>query len=150
MADNVAAAVVDDDDDFELITSARQLGTPPPLRKEEVKIRDWPTADGKKKAKFLAWEMTGGDYREYVESGWTYKDGMRQKYDNAGEEMRFLSFGIRDQHGTRIWPTVDAAKAQLEALGRPSLLLLLNAVNKANSVKPAGAEGNSEGTPTDS
>lgn len=139
-----------DDDGYELITSARQLGAPPPLRKEEVKIPDWPTADGKKKAKFLAWEMTGGDWADFMEAGRTYKDGALQSYDNKGEDIRYLAWSLRDQHGNRIWPTVEAAQVQLEPLGRPSLLLLLNAVNKVNSVKSAGAEGNSEGTPTGS
>lgn len=148
MPDKAAKTVIeDDDDDFELITSSAQLGASPKLRMKEVKVREWPTASGKG-AKFLAWEMSAGEYRSFLDSGWTYKDGVRQSYDDAGEQLRFVAFGIRDQHGNRIWPTVDAAKAQLDPLGRPTLMLLLNAINEVNSARKVATEGNSEGTPT--
>lgn len=146
-----ASEVVEDDDgDFELVTSTRQLAPPPDLRKEKVTVTDWLTVSGKP-ARFLAWELTASDYAEFVESGWSYtKEGVRKRYDNATEDIRFLAFTLRDQHGNRLWPTVDAAKGQLGHLGKASVNLLLNASNAVNSGKSASSEGNSEGTPIDS
>lgn len=129
-----------------LITSVRELGPPPPLRKEVVVITEWKTTSGDP-AKFLVWELTAADYAEYVESGWVYRDGQRQRYDNKDEDIRLLAFVIRDQHGNRLWHTVESAKAQLGQLGKASLNLLLNAASRANSAKESVAEGNSEGTP---
>jgi hypothetical protein len=140
---------VDDDDDFELITSARQLAPPPPLRKEAVTLKEWKTTSGKP-ARLLVWELTGADYSEFIESGWTYKDGVRKKYDNKDEDIRFLAFTIRDHNGNRIWHSPDAAKGQLGHIGKATLNLLLNAANKVNTPPDASAEGNSEETQSDS
>jgi hypothetical protein len=148
---NPMAKPTDDDDelDFELVTSARMLAPPPPLRKEAVTLKEWKTTSGKA-ARLLVWELTGADYGEFVESGWTYKDGVRKKYDNKDEDIRFLAFTIRDQHGNRLWHTTDAAKGQLGHLGKGTLNLLLNAANKVNTPPEAVTEGNSDETQTDS
>lgn len=136
--------------DFELVTSARMLAPAPDLRKEIVEVDEWLLTNGKK-ARFMVWELTASEWAEFMESGRVYtKDGVFKRYDNKGEDMRFLSHTIRDQHRNRIWPTHDAADGQLGQLGRINLLKLLNAANLVNTPKAASAEGNSEETPTDS
>jgi hypothetical protein len=139
----------DEDLDFELVTSARQLAPPPPLRKEKVTLTEWKTTSGKP-ARFLLWELTAAQFAEFMESGRIYKDGVFKRYDTKDEDLRFLAFTIRDHNGNRLWNTVDAAKGQLGHLGKASLNLLLNAANAANSPKEAAEEGNSEETPSDS
>ena len=143
-----AAKAVDDDEDFPLIQSAHQLGKPPELRKEEVKFPDWERADGGRGVKFLEWELTGGEWAEMVDSGWTYKDGRRDEYNSKDEDVRFLAHTTRDQRRTRIWLTVEDAKAALRDLGKADMKRLADAANKANSVKPGSAEKNSETTPS--
>ena len=138
-----------EDLDFELITSARQLAPAPALRQEAVTLEDWPTTSGKK-PRLLEWELSAGEHADFVESGRVYKGGVFQRYENRGEDIRFLAYTTRDQHGNRIWPTIEAAKATLEPLGRGTLLLLINAANRVNNEKPASAEGNSEETQSDS
>lgn len=142
----MAKTDVEDDLDFELVTSARQLAPPPPLRREPVTLEDWKTVSGKS-ARFLVWELTAGDWATFMESGRTYnKDGAFKSYDTQGEDIRFVAFTARDQHGNRLWNRVEDAKAQLEPLGKATLNLLLEAANKVNSAKPASAEGNSDET----
>lgn len=143
-----AKAVVEDDDDYPLIESARQLGKPPELRKEEVKFPDWERADGGKGVKFLEWELTGGEWADMADSGWTYKDGRRDEYNSKDEDFRFLAATTRDRNRTRIWPTVEDAKAALMHLGKADMKRLGDAANKVNSVKSGSAEKNSEKTPT--
>lgn len=136
--------------EFELITSSRMLAGPPSLRKEEVKIADWPTTSGKG-ARFLVWELSAADWADFMESGRVYsKDGSLLRYDTKEEDMRFLAYTIRDQHGNRIWPTVAAAVGMFGNVGKATVNLLLNAANKVNSAKAGSAEGNSEGTTSDS
>lgn len=149
MATSEKADVDDDDLDFELVTSARQLAPPPPLRREKVVLTEWKTTSGKA-AGFLAWELTGADWAEFMESGRIYRNGTFQRYDNKDEDIRFLAYTLRDGQGNRLWHTVDAAKGQLGHLGKASLNLLLNAANKVNAPKEAAEEGNSEKTPSDS
>jgi hypothetical protein len=139
----------DADLDFELVTSTRQLATPLPLRKEPVTVPDWPTVSGKA-ARFLVWEMSAGDYSEFLDSGWTYKEGARQAYDNKGEDFNLLAWSLRDQHGNRLWQSAAEAKVQMKPLGKASMNLLLNAANRVNAAKPASAEGNSDETTSDS
>lgn len=137
-----------DEVEFELITSARQLAAPPALRKEEVKVADWPTTSGKG-ARFLIWELTAADWSDFMESGRVYsKDGNFLRYDSKEEDMRFLSYTIRDQHGNRIWPTVSAASGILGNVGKAVVNVLLQASNRVNSAR--SAEGNSVGTQSDS
>jgi hypothetical protein len=138
----------DDELEFELVVSARQLAPPPPLRKERVIVTDWPTTSGKAAA-FLVWELTAGDYADMVEAGRVYRDGAFQRFNLPYEDFRLLAYVVRDQHGNRLWSSVDAAKGQLRDLGKASLNLLLNAASRVNAVKVAAAEGNSEETPND-
>lgn len=140
---------MDDLDEFELVTNARQLAAAPPLRQEKVTVTDWKTTSGKA-ARFLVWELTAVDYADFVESGRVYKDGVLKRYDNKDEDVRFLAYTVRDQNNNRLWPTVDAAKAQLGQLGKASLNLLIAASNRVNSARSSSAEGNSDATPTDS
>lgn len=136
--------------EYELVTSSRMLGTPPALRKEEVKLPEWPTVSGKG-ARFLLWEMTASDWADFMESGRQYsKDGTLLRYDTREEDIRFLAWTIRDQHGNRIWPKVSDAAAQLGQVGKATVNILLNAANKVNSANPRSAEGNSETTLSDS
>ena len=139
----------DDELDFELVLSARQLASPPPLRQEKVTLAEWKTKNGKA-ARFLVWELTAADYAEFLESGRIYKDGVLKRYETKTEDIRFLAFTIRDQHGNRLWNTNEAAVTQLGTLGKATLNLLLNAANSVNSASPASAEGNSDGTQNDS
>jgi hypothetical protein len=135
--------------EFELVTSARQLGTAPALRKEEVKVPEWPTVSGKG-ARFLLWEMTASDWADFMESGRVYsKDGTLLRYDTREEDMRFLAWTIRDQHGNRIWPKVSDAAGQLGLVGKATINILLTAANRVNSAKTGSAEGNSSGTQID-
>lgn len=137
--------------EFELITSARQLGTPPALRTKEVIVKDWKTATSKKAAKFIIAELTASDYDALIRAAWTYNsDGSRKRYVAEDQDIRLVAFTAVDPHGNRLWSTIDAAKAQLRPLGKASLDLLLNAANEVNSVKAEDVEGNSDGTQSDS
>ena len=135
--------------EYELVTSSRQLAAPPPLRKKEVVVPDWKTQSGKA-AKFLVWELIAADHADFIDSGRTYKNGAVERYDVKDEGFRFLAATVRDQHGNRLWSTNVAAQEQLGKLGRSSLQLLLDAANEVNSERPESAEGNSEGTRSDS
>jgi|SRR5882757_1194910 len=139
----------DDDLDFELVTSSKQLAAPPPLRHEKVTVADWKTQSGKA-ARFLVWELTAAAYADFLESGRIYKDGALKRYDVKDEDVRLLAFTVCDQHGNRLWGTVESAQAQLGGLGKASLNLLLNAANAVNSAKSVDTEGNSDRTPSDS
>lgn len=136
----------DTEPEFELITSARMLAPAPPLRKEGVTVKDWPTVSGKP-ARFLLWELTAAEYAEFLESGRVYRDGVLRRYDTKDEDFRFLSWTVRDANDNRIWPSLDAAKLQLGAIGKSSINLLMAAANRVNSAPDA--EGNSEKTPSD-
>jgi hypothetical protein len=135
-----------EDDDFELITSSRLLGSAPPLRKEGVTLKEWPTTSGKA-ARFLEWELTAAEYAEFLEEGRVYRDGILKRYDTKDEDFRFLSRTTRDPNNNRIWTSFEAAKLQLGSIGKSSVNMLLAAANRVNSAR--GAEGNSEATPTD-
>jgi hypothetical protein len=135
--------VVEDEEEFELVTNARQLAPPPSLRTEKVTLKDWPTVSGKP-ARFILWEMTAADYEDFFDAGRIYKDGAFIRYSSKFEDIRFLAWTTRDQYGNRLWPTVDAAKAQLGGVGRASLNLLLNAANRVNSAKVSSSGGNSD------
>jgi hypothetical protein len=142
---------VDEDLEFELITSARQLGTPPALRTTQVTLKEWKTANSKKAARFTVTELTASDYDALVRAAWTYNpDGSRKRYVAEDSDIRLVAWTVVDPHGNRLWPTVDAAKAQLRPLGKASLDVLLNAANEVNSVKAEDVEGNSDGTTNDS
>lgn len=108
-------------------------------------LLDWKTQSGKA-ARFLVWELTAADYADFLESGRVYKDGVLKRYETKTEDVRFLAFTIRDQHGNRLWNTAAEANAQLGRLGKATLNLLLNAANAVNTASPASAEGNSEET----
>lgn len=133
----------DPEGDYELVTSARQLGPPPALRSEAVILHDWKTASGKS-ARLMLWELTAGDYAAFMEEGRVYKDGAFVKYDQQDEDIRFLSWAIRDQHGNRLWHDTASARAVLGGIGKATLNVMLNAGNRCNAPKDAGAEGNSE------
>lgn len=142
----------DAEDDFELVTNARMLAPAPALRREPVTLNDWKTQSGKK-ARFLVWELTASDFNKCIEEGWSYKNGVRVKYDEENNDVRFLAHVIRDPHGNRLWNTIegaDGAKAQLGLLGRGTIRQLVEAGNKMNAPKEAAKEGNSETTETDS
>lgn len=132
--------------DFELVTSSRMLAPAPALRKEAITIKDWPTISGKA-ARFLVWELTAADYADFLESGRVYRDGVLKRYDSKDEDFRFLSFTVRDPKNNRIWPTLEAAKLQLGAIGKSSMNLLMSASNRVNSA--SDAEGNSATTLSD-
>jgi hypothetical protein len=135
--------------EFELVTSARMLAPPPPLRKEPVTLEEWKTVSGKA-ARFLVWELTAAEFSACIESGWTYKDGARKKYDEEAADIRFLAYVIRDQHGHRLWPKIEDAKAQLGLLGRATIQTLVAAGNRMNSAREVAKAGNSEETQSDS
>lgn len=139
----------EDIDDFELVTNARMLTAPPELRNTRVVMKDWKLQSGKS-AGFLAWEITAGDYAEFLESGRVYKNGVFVRYENKDEDVRFLAFSLRDQHGNRLWSRVEAAKEVLDKLGKGDINLLIAAANKVNAIKEAGKAGNSEETELDS
>lgn len=135
--------------EFELVTNARQLAPPPALRTETVSLPEWKTTSGKA-ARFMLWELTAADYAEFFESGRVYgKDGTMLRYNAQNEDVRFLAYTVRDQHGNRLWPKVEAAQAQLGGLGKASLNILMNAANRMNAPKDSSAEGNSEETQSD-
>lgn len=131
-----------EDLDFELITSARMLADPPPLRNKTVTVQSWKTRSGKA-ARFMVWEMSASEFSEFVESGWTYKDRVRTFYDNADEDFRLLAYTVRDPQGNRLWNKVEDAKVQLRGVGRSDLQLLLNAANEVNGSRDVSSEGNS-------
>jgi hypothetical protein len=142
-------AVDDGEPDFELITSARMLGSGPPLRSEMVTIDAWKTASGKS-ARFALWELTAAEYSEFMEEGRNYKDGVLLGYDHAGEDFRFLAWTMRDQNNNRLRQKTADAKAILGTIGKASLNVLLNAANRCNAPVEASAKGNSPETPSDS
>lgn len=136
--------------DFELVTSARMLAAPPPLRNEVVTLEGWKTVSGKS-ARFMVWELTAADYAAFLESGRVYgKDGQFKRYDQEGENLRYLAYTLRDQHGNRLWSKVDDAKPLLGKLGRGHVEQLMLAGQKLNSPKDEAKEGNSEETESDS
>lgn len=135
-----------DELDFELVTSSRMLAPAPALRKEAVTIKDWPTISGKA-ARFLLWELTAADYADFLESGRVYKDGVLRRYDTKDEDFRFLSWTTRDANNNRIWPSLEAAKLQLGAIGKSSMNLLMSAANRINSAPDS--EGKSGTTLSD-
>lgn len=143
----LADSIQSDEEEFELVSSVRQLDDGPALRREAVTLTDWKTKSGKP-ARFLTWELSAADWAEFMESGRIYKNGVLQRYDNKDEDIRFLAYTLRDAHGNRLWPTIEAAQRQLGELGRATLLALINAANRVNSAKSASAEGNSDATPT--
>lgn len=138
------------EDDFELISSPRQLAKAPDLHKEKVFLTtdEWPTTNGKGSI-FLAWELSGSGYSEFLDSGWVYKEGIRHHYDPIDEDIRWLAHTLRDAGGNRLWQTTEAAKNELGQVGRATQLKLIAAVNRMNSGNStARAEGNSEKTQT--
>ena len=141
---------VDEDVEFELITSARQVGAPPALRTKEVILKEWPTTSGKA-AKFIMSEVTASDYDALIRAAWLYNpDGSRKRYVAEDQDIRLIAWTAVDQHGNRLWPTIEAARAQLRPLGKATLDVLLNAANEVNSVRVEDVEGNSSGTTKDS
>lgn len=141
---------VDEDElDFELVTNARELGPPPTLRKERVIVPDWPTQSGKPAA-FLVWELTALDYADFSDSGWTYKDRQRVRYNSKHEDIRFLAHTLRDSGGNRLWEDIEDAKRALGRVGKGSINLLLAAANRMNSPKEEAKQGNSESAENDS
>lgn len=132
-----------DDLDFELVTNARMLAAPPPLRNETVTLKDWKTQSGKA-ARFMVWELTAGDYAEFLESGWIYRDGQRKRYESKDDDIRFLAFCLRDQHGNRIWKKIEDARAVLGRLGKGDVNRLVAVATELNSAKEEATEGNFE------
>lgn len=136
--------------DFELVTSTKQLGAPPPMRNEVVVLKGWKTVAGKTVA-FMVWEVTSADYDAFIKSGWSFNpDGTRKKYTQEDSDVRLAAFTVRDPGGNRLWNSVEEAKQQLRPLGRSCLDLLVMAANRVNSVRPEDTEGNSDGTSGDS
>lgn len=135
------------EDDFELIQSPRQLDKAPDLNKEKVFLREWPTTSGKG-ALFLAWELSGSSYAEFLDSGWVYRDGVRHHYDPMDEDIRWLAHTLRDAGGNRLWHTTEGARDELGRVGRATQLKLINAANRMNNGNVVRAEGNSEKTQT--
>lgn len=131
--------------DYELVTSARQLSTAPPLRKEAVTVPEWQTTSGRI-ARLMVWELTALDYSDFMEEGRTYKDGVVVSYDARREDLRFLAWCVRDQHNNRIWPKSEEAFPTLGPLGRTTLNVLMAAANRVNSAKAASTGGNSSET----
>jgi hypothetical protein len=128
--------------DYELVTSARQLSTAPPLRKEAVTVPEWMTTSGKV-ARLMVWELTALDYGDFIEEGRTYKDGAVIAYDSRTEDVRFLAWCVRDQHNNRLWPKTAEAVPVLGQLGRTTLNVLMAAANRCNQAKAASTGGNS-------
>lgn len=136
--------------DFELVTSTKQLGAPPPMRNEIVVLKGWKTVAGKTVA-FMVWEVTSADYDAFIKSGWSFNpDGTRKKYTQEDSDVRLAAFTVRDPGGNRLWNTLEEAKHQLRPLGRSNLDLLVMAANRVNSVRAEDTEGNSDGTSEDS
>lgn len=144
-----AVATPDDEPEFELVTSARQLTAAPPLRTEMVTLDEWKTASGKS-ARFMAWELTAADYADFIEAGRVYKDGLLLRYDNKGEDVRYLAWCLRDTNNNRLWPRSEDAAVQLGPLGKASLNFLLNAANRVNAPIEGSSAKNSEETTSDS
>jgi hypothetical protein len=136
---------------FKLITSAKQLGAPPPMRHEIVVMNGWKTADTDETVGFMVWEVTSTDYDAFIKSGWTFNpDGTRKHYTQEDSDIRLAAFTVRDPGGNRLWSTIEEAKQNLRLLGRASLDLLVMAANRVNSARTGDLEGNSDGTPKDS
>lgn len=141
-----AVSTPDDEPEFELVTSARQLTSAPPLRTETVTIDEWRTASGKA-ARFMLWELTAADYADFLESGRIYDgDGQFKRYDQKGEDIRYLAWTARDPNNNRLWPKIADAAAVLGTLGKATLNVLLNAANRCNAPKDAATAKNSEET----
>jgi hypothetical protein len=141
--------VVDDDVDFEIVTSARQLGPPPALRRELVVLPEIRTTSGKATALY-EYELSAKDFSAYQETSRVYVAGEFRSVTFKDEEIRFLAFTTRDENGNRLWHSTDAAIAQLGMYGRTSLQKLVAAANRVNSASVSSAEGNSGETPSDS
>lgn len=148
-AANGPSPTTDGEPEFELVTSARMLAGAPPLRKEAVTVPEWMTTSGKV-ARLMVWELTALDYGDFIEEGRTYKDGTIVAYDTRREDLRFLAWCVRDQHGNRLWPKSEDAFPVLGQLGRTTLNVLMQAANQVNRSKAASNGGNSEETQTDS
>ena len=120
-----------------LVTSARQLDPPSPMRNKPV------TTPGIKKggvpAEWLCWQVTALDMDEW-----------REAPDQAHSDLRWLSITVRDDNNNRIWPTAEKCVDQLGAYGRSALVPLLEAANELNFSNIEDAEKNSEETSTES
>jgi hypothetical protein len=142
--------VSDTEVEFELVTSAKQLVAPPPMRTETVILKEWKSPSGKPFG-FKVWEITSSDYDALIKSGWTfYPDGTRKRYTHEDADIRQLTFTVRDPNGNRLWNSIEEAKRQLRPLGRSCIDQLVMASNRVNSVKQEDTEGNSDGTTEDS
>lgn len=139
----------EDDLDFELVTSASMLADAPPLRKERVLIPGLKTRSGKP-AGLLVWELSANDWGACRDAGWEYRNGVRHQFNDKDEDVRFLSWTVRDPHGNRLWNTVADAKGQLGKYGRSALVELIRAANRVNAPKEGSSEGNSEEIQSDS
>jgi hypothetical protein len=148
-AANGPSTTTEDELDFELVTSPRQLGSAPALRKEAVTVTGWLTASGKA-ARLMVWELTALDYSDFIEEGRTYKDGALVAYDSRTEDVRFLAWCIRDQNNNRLWPRSVEAEQVLGSLGRTTLNVLMAAANRVNRSREASTGGNSSEVQSDS
>lgn len=120
-----------------LVTSARQLDPPSPMRNKEV------TTPGIKKggepAKWLCWQVSSLEWDEWQES---------RHLEHS--DLRFLAVVVRDDNNNRIWPTAEKCIDQLGAYSRMALVPLLEAANELNYSNIEDAEKNSEETKADS
>lgn len=143
--------------DYEVVSSASQLGDLPKLRRELVVLPEWPTKRGKASA-FWQYELSTGEHGEFDISDQVYDEaGNILRVLRGGRIIRFLARTTRDGDGNRVWPTTDAAEQALDQAGKSITNKLLQAANRVNyedapsaAAALKSAEGNSEETSTSS
>jgi hypothetical protein len=139
--------------DYEVVTNASQLDAPPPLLKELVVLPEWKTRNGKASA-FWVWELTAAEHGEYAVSDRVFdENGQVIRFKRTGNDLRFLSYCVRDASGNRLWNTLEKAETELGKRGKSGINKLTAVANKLNyegassaDEAVASAEGNSEET----
>lgn len=145
--------------DYVIVSRAGQAGPPPKLRRELIVLPEWRNPEGKANA-FLEWELGTVEHGKFELSDRVFDEAGRViRFTHISREIRMLAFTTRDGDGHRVWPTIEAAEAELELAGNSITNKLIALAQKMNYGDPnvstvddalKSAEGKSEETSTSS
>lgn len=125
-----------------LLSSAADFPPPPPLNRKQVFLPELQQGDDIPYV--FEYELTALEYARFV-------DGVRD--DRHANDLQYLTFTTRDQHGNRLWPDVARGVKQLGQYGQSVIARLLLGANEVNTVDLDSdpveeAEKDSETTPS--